>query len=306
MGVLVVGSVALDSVKTPFGEVQDALGGSATFFSVAAAYFTDVSVVAVVGADFPERHVEFLKSRGIDTSGLVVEEGETFRWAGVYGYDLNDRDTIYTKLNVFENFLPRIPDRLAASEFVFLANIDPELQLSVLDQVSSPKLVACDTMNFWIESKKEVLSRLLKKVDVMIMNDSECRELAGEPNLIKAARMVLDMGPKTIVVKKGEHGALMADRESFFSAPAFPCEDVFDPTGAGDSFAGGFMGQLAKTKDVSAANIRRAVIFGTVMASFCVEQFSVDGMASLDQADIEDRFRALKDLSNFETETKGN
>jgi sugar/nucleoside kinase (ribokinase family) len=306
MGVLVVGSVALDSVKTPFGEVQDALGGSATFFSVAAAYFTDVSVVAVVGADFPERHVEFLKSRGIDTSGLVVEEGETFRWAGVYGYDLNDRDTIYTKLNVFENFLPRIPDRLAASEFVFLANIDPELQLSVLDQVSSPKLVACDTMNFWIESKREVLSRLLKKVDVMIMNDSECRELAGEPNLIKAARMVLDMGPKTIVVKKGEHGALMADRESFFSAPAFPCEDVFDPTGAGDSFAGGFMGQLAKTKDVSAANIRRAVIFGTVMASFCVEQFSVDGMASLDQADMEDRFRALKDLSNFETETKGN
>jgi len=302
----VVGSVALDSVKTPFGEVQDALGGSATFFSVAAAYFTDVSVVAVVGADFPERHVEFLKSRGIDTSGLVVEEGETFRWAGVYGYDLNDRDTIYTKLNVFENFLPRIPDRLAASEFVFLANIDPELQLSVLDQVSSPKLVACDTMNFWIESKREVLSRLLKKVDVMIMNDSECRELAGEPNLIKAARMVLDMGPKTIVVKKGEHGALMADRESFFSAPAFPCEDVFDPTGAGDSFAGGFMGQLAKTKDVSAANIRRAVIFGTVMASFCVEQFSVDGMASLDQADMEDRFRALKDLSNFETETKGN
>lgn len=301
-----VGSVALDSVKTPFGEVQDALGGSATFFSVAAAYFTDVSVVAVVGADFPERHVEFLKSRGIDTSGLVVEEGETFRWAGVYGYDLNDRDTIYTKLNVFENFLPRIPDRLAASEFVFLANIDPELQLSVLDQVSSPKLVACDTMNFWIESKREVLSRLLKKVDVMIMNDSECRELAGEPNLIKAARMVLDMGPKTIVVKKGEHGALMADRESFFSAPAFPCEDVFDPTGAGDSFAGGFMGQLAKTKDVSAANIRRAVIFGTVMASFCVEQFSVDGMASLDQADMEDRFRALKDLSNFETETKGN
>lgn len=306
MGVLVVGSVALDSVKTPFGEVQDALGGSATFFSVAAAYFTDVALVAVVGADFPERHVEFLKSRGIDTSGLVVEEGETFRWAGVYGYDLNDRDTIYTKLNVFENFRPRIPDRLAASEFVFLANIDPELQLSVLDQVSSPKLVACDTMNFWIESKREVLSRLLKKVDVMIMNDSECRELAGEPNLIKAARMVLDMGPKTIVVKKGEHGALMADRESFFSAPAFPCEDVFDPTGAGDSFAGGFMGQLAKTKDVSAANIRRAVIFGTVMASFCVEQFSVDGMASLDQADMEDRFRALKDLSNFETETKGN
>jgi sugar/nucleoside kinase (ribokinase family) len=300
MGVLVVGSVALDSVKTPFGEAHDALGGSATYFSVAAAYFTDVALVAVVGSDFPAEHVEFLKSRRIDTSGLVTEDGETFRWAGVYGYDLNDRDTIYTKLNVFENFRPRIPERLAASEFVFLANIDPELQLSVLDQVSYPKLVACDTMNFWIESKREVLAELLRRVDVMIMNDSECRELADEPNLIKAARLVLEMGPNVVVVKKGEHGALMADRGGFFSAPAFPCEDVFDPTGAGDTFAGGFIGYLAKVGDASGRNIRRAVIYGTVMASFSVEQFSINGIAALRQGDIETRFRELKDVSDFE------
>jgi sugar/nucleoside kinase (ribokinase family) len=302
MGVLVVGSVALDSVKTPFGEVRDALGGSATFFSVAAAYFTEVAMVAVVGSDFPEKHIDLLDSRGIDTSGLLVEEGETFRWAGVYGCDLNDRETIETLLNVFETFRPHIPERLAESEFVFLANIDPELQLSVLEQVNEPRLVACDTMDFWIEGKREALCVLMKKVDIMVMNDAECRMLAGEPNLIKAARAVLEMGPKTIVVKKGEHGALLADRDCFFSAPAYPCETVFDPTGAGDSFAGGFMGYLAKTRDVSTAGIRRAVIFGTVMASFCVEEFSVDGMTSLDQADIERRFRVLKELSHFETE----
>ena len=302
MGVLVVGSVALDSVKTPFGEVRDALGGAATFFSVAAAYFTEVAMVAVVGSDFPEKHIDLLNSRGIDTSGLVVQNGETFRWSGVYGYDLNDRDTLDTQLNVFETFRPEIPERLRASEFVFLANIDPELQLSVLEQVDEPRLVACDTMDFWIEGKREALRILMEKVDIMMMNDAECRMLAGEPNLIKAARMVLDMGPKSIVVKKGEHGALLADRDCFFSAPAYPCEDVFDPTGAGDSFAGGFMGYLARTRDVSTASIRRAVIFGTVMASFCVEEFSVDGMTSLDQADIERRFRVLKELSHFETE----
>ena len=300
MGVLVVGSVALDSVETPFGEVHDALGGSATFFSVAASYFTDVAVVAVVGSDFPREHIDFLESRGVDTSGLVVEEGESFRWAGVYGYDLNERDTIETRLGVFETFRPRIPDRLAASEFVFLANIDPELQLSVLDQVSSPTLIACDTMNFWIEGKREALEKLLRRVNVMIMNDSECRELAGEPNLIKATRVVMDMGPETLVVKKGEHGALMCIGGSFFIAPAFPCESVFDPTGAGDSFAGGFMGYLAKTKDTSPANLRRAVIYGTVMASFSVEEFSVDGMTSLRAADLDERFHMLKEVSHFE------
>ncbi len=300
MSLLVVGSVALDSVKTPFGEVKDALGGAAVYFSLAASCFTDVSIVAVVGSDFPAEHLELLSSRGIDTSGLVVEPGETFRWSGVYGYDLNDRETLETRLNVFETFRPTIPERLAESEYVFLANIDPELQLSVLDQVREPLLVACDTMNFWIERKRRALGELMKRVDVMVMNDTECRMLADEPNLVRAARMVLDMGPTSVVVKKGEHGAVMADRLSYFSAPAYPCESVFDPTGAGDSFAGGFMGHLAKTGDMSAANIRKAVIYGTVMASYCVERFSVDGMSGLEWADIERRYRVLKEVSHFE------
>lgn len=301
MGLVVVGSVALDSVKTPFGEVHDALGGSAVFFSTAASYFTEVSVVAVVGTDFPERHIDFLNAKGIDTSGLSVESGETFRWTGVYGYDLNDRDTIETRLNVFEGFHPQIPAGLRSSDFVFLANIDPELQLAVLDQVERPRLVACDTMNFYIEGRREALLETMRRVDVMIMNDSECRELTGEPNLIKASRAILEMGPHTAVVKKGEHGALMVTQNDFFSAPAFPCESVFDPTGAGDAFAGGFMGYLARSGDVSTLNMRRAVISGTVMASYCVEQFSVDGMSSLEPDDIEGRFKALKGFSDFET-----
>lgn len=301
MGVIVVGSVALDSVRTPFGEVTEALGGSATFFSVAASYFTDVAVVAVVGDDFPDEHVELLRGMGIDTSGLYTEAGKTFRWAGTYGFDLNDRDTVSTELNVFEKFRPRIPENLARVEYVFLANIDPELQRLVLDQMKSPALTACDTMNFWIERKREELLRTLSKVDVMVLNDAECRELAGEPNLIKASRRVLRMGPSTVIVKKGEHGALMFKGDSLFSAPAFPCESVYDPTGAGDAFAGGFMGHLAKTGDTTEVNIRRAIIYGTVMASFCVEQFSVSGMASLTGDDIETRFRQLKEVSHFET-----
>jgi len=301
VGLIVVGSVALDSVKTPFGEVHDALGGSAVFFSIAASYFTEVSVVAVVGTDFPERHIDFLKAKGVDTTGLSVESGETFRWTGVYGYDLNDRDTIDTRLNVFEGFNPQIPANLASSDFVFLANIDPELQLAVLDQVERPRLIACDTMNFYIEGRRDALLETIRRVDVMIMNDSECRELADEPNLVKASRAILEMGPHTVVVKKGEHGALMVTGDSFFSAPAFPCESVFDPTGAGDAFAGGFMGHLARSGDIGASNMRRAVIFGTVLASFCVERFSVDGMSSLEPGDIEERFKALKGFSDFET-----
>jgi len=300
MGVLVVGSVALDSVKTPFGAVKDALGGSATFFSVAASYFTDVSVVAVVGSDFPQKNIDFFDSLGIDTSGLTVEEGDTFRWAGVYGYDLNERDTIETRLNVFEGFKPVIPKSKVDSEFVFLANIIPALQSSVLDQVAKPELVACDTMDYYIDGYREDLLKTMKRVDVMVLNDAECRQLTDESNLIKAARGVLDLGPTTAIVKKGEHGAMMFTRDCFFSAPAYPCESVFDPTGAGDSFAGGFMGHLASTGDTSESNIRRAVIYGTVMASFCVEKFSVDGMTGLGRSDIERRFRMLKQVSHFE------
>ena len=300
MGVLVVGSVALDSVQTPFGVVRDALGGSGTFFSVAASYFTDVALVAVVGEDFPKAGIDLLESRGVDLTGLTVEKGETFRWAGVYGFDLNERDTIETRLNVFEGFNPQVPKGLVGSEFVFLANIIPALQASVLDQVASPKLVACDTMNYYIEGYRDDLLDTIRRVDVMLLNDSECRELAGEPNLIRASRAILEMGPSAAIVKKGEHGALMFTRDSIFSAPAYPCESVFDPTGAGDSFAGGFMGHLAATGDTSESNIRRAVIYGTVMASFCVEKFSVEGMASLETADIERRFRMLKQVSHFE------
>ncbi|HEY5501686.1 MAG TPA: PfkB family carbohydrate kinase [Candidatus Anoxymicrobiaceae bacterium] len=300
MGVLVVGSVALDSVQTPFGVVRDALGGSGTFFSVAASYFTDVALVAVVGEDFPRAGIDLLESRGVDLTGLTVEKGETFRWAGVYGFDLNERDTIETRLNVFEGFNPQVPKGLVGSEFVFLANIIPALQASVLDQVASPKLVACDTMNYYIEGYRDDLLDTIRRVDVMLLNDSECRELVGEPNLIRASRAILEMGPSAAIVKKGEHGALMFTRDSIFSAPAYPCESVFDPTGAGDSFAGGFMGHLAATGDTSESNIRRAVIYGTVMASFCVEKFSVEGMASLETADIERRFRMLKQVSHFE------
>ncbi len=297
---LVVGSVALDSVKTPFGEERDALGGSATYFSVAASYFTDVSLVAVVGEDFPEEYVKFLKSRGIDLLGLSIEKGETFRWAGCYGYDLNSRDTIETRLNVFENFRPVIPEKLRSSKYVFLANIDPDLQRNVLDQVEKPEFVACDTMNFWIEGKKPSLLETISRVDSIILNDSECRELAQEPNLIRAARIVSEMGPKIVIVKKGEHGALMFALDKCFSAPAFPCETVFDPTGAGDSFAGGFMGHLARTADISPENMRRAIIYGTVMASFCVEDFSVRGISSLTKRQIEDRFKTLREVSHFE------
>lgn len=300
MTLLVVGSVALDDVKTPFGEVTDALGGSATFFSVAASYFTDVAVVAVVGNDFPEEHLSMLRERGVDTSGVSVEDGETFHWSGVYGYDLNTRETLDTRLGVFESFRPSIPAALRASEFVFLANIDPELQLSVLEQVERPRFTALDTMNFWIEGKADALAKTISRVDAIVMNDTETRELADEPNLIKAARRTLTLGPRIVIVKKGEHGAMMFSGQECFSAPAFPCESVFDPTGAGDSFAGGFMGHLAQTGDTSPSNIRRAVIYGTVLASFSVERFSVDGMASLTRGDIEERYRAIKEVAHFE------
>lgn len=296
MGILVVGSVALDTVESPFGKTEEALGGSATFFSTAASYFTDVSIVAVVGSDFPEEHLDFLRSKGIDDSGLAVADGQTFRWSGSYGFDLNERTTLETHLNVFESFDPQLPEHLASPEYLFLANIDPEIQLSVLEQAGSPKLVACDTMNFYITGKRGPLEELLRRVDVLIINDYECRELANESNLIRAAKIVHEMGPKTVIVKKGEHGALMLNEE-LFVAPAFPCEDVFDPTGAGDSFAGGFMGFLARSGDLSPEGMRKAVTYGTVLASFSVERFSVDGIANLAEADIRCRYNELKRLS---------
>ncbi len=299
MSILVVGSVAFDSVKTPFGKADEVLGGSATYFSTAASYFVDVNLVAVVGEDFPEEHVDFLKGRGVNVDGLQKVNGKTFRWKGCYDYDLNQAHTLETHLNVFENFNPVIPSSYKDSEFVFLANIDPELQLKVLEQVNKPKLVACDTMNFWIEGKPDALKRLLERVDIFVINEGEAREFAGEPNLVKSARKILTCGPKTLVVKRGEYGALMFNSASVFSAPAYPLEDIFDPTGAGDTFAGGFMGYLANTDNFGEDSIRQAIILGSVMASLNVEDFSLNRLKDLKLEDIHKRYKEFKNLTHF-------
>ncbi len=300
MSILVVGSVAFDSVKTPFGEADEVLGGSGTYFSTSASYFTGVKLVAVVGTDFPDEHIEKLESHDIDLEGLTKVEGKTFRWKGRYDFDLNQAHTLDTQLNVFSDFDPVLPDSYKKSPFVFLANIDPELQHKVLDQVEKPTLVACDTMNFWIEGKPDALRALLKRVDICVINEGEAREFAGEASLVKAANKILAEGPRCLIVKRGEYGALMFNGDSVFSAPAFPLEDIFDPTGAGDSFAGGLMGYLANTGDVSDANIRKAIIFGTVMASFNVEAFSLDRLGDLTLEVIRDRYAEVKRLTHFE------
>ena len=300
MSILVVGSVAFDSVETPFGKVDNVLGGSATYFSTSASYFTDVRLVAVVGEDFPQEHIDFLGSRNIDLGGLVRSHGKTFHWKGRYGYDLNEAQTLETHLNVFETFRPRIPEQYADAEILFLANIDPVLQLEVLDQVRKPRIVACDTMNFWISSKPAELRRVIERVDIFIINESEARQLSGEANLVKAARRLLDLGVKTLIVKRGEYGVLMFSGTSIFSAPAYPLEEVFDPTGAGDTFAGGFMGYLANTGDISEGGIRQAIIFGSVMASFNVEDFSLNRLKNLNFHEIEARYRSFKAMTHFQ------
>lgn len=300
MSILVVGSVAFDSVETPFGKAEEVLGGSATYFSTSASYFTQVSLVAVVGEDFPEEHVEGLKKRGIDTEGLKKVPGKTFRWKGRYEYDLNQAHTLETHLNVFSSFDPVIPEKYKDLPYVFLANIDPELQFKVLEQVRKPKLVACDTMNFWIEGKPDALRKLLKRVEVFVINEAEAREFAGESSLVKAARKIMKEGPRILIIKRGEYGALMFSEKSVFSAPAYPLENIFDPTGAGDSFAGGVMGYLANTGNLNEDNIRRAIIFGSVMASFNVEAFSLSKLSSLSLDEIRLRYSEFKRLTNFE------
>lgn len=302
MGVLVVGSVALDSIETPFGSAKNALGGSATYIAAAASYFTaPIRLVGVVGGDFPKSGMEFLESRGIDLDGLeVVKEGKTFHWAGKYHYDLNNRDTLATHLNVFEKFNPKIPEKYKKSRYVCLGNIDPVLQRRVLEQIDKPRLVICDTMNFWIEGKNAELKKTLELIDVIVLNDSEARLLSREPNLIKAARVIRAMGPKIVIIKKGEHGAMLITEQTIFTAPAYPMENIFDPTGAGDTFAGGFVGWLGKTDDFSEENLKRAVIYGSAMASFCVEKFSVEGLADLTYLQVQDRFRAFRELSRFD------
>ncbi|MBI3110411.1 MAG: sugar kinase [Ignavibacteriales bacterium] len=302
MGLLVVGSVAIDSVETPFGKVEEALGGSAVYISIAASYFTaPIRLVGVVGGDFSKAHMQILEDRDIDLEGLqIIKEGKTFRWGGKYHYDLNVRDSLYTDLNVFEKFDPTIPTGFKKSAYVCLGNIDPVLQRKVLSRINKPRLVVGDTMNYWIEHKPKELAETLKVMDVLVVNDSEARLLTNEPNLIKSARRIIAMGPKSVIIKKGEHGALLVTGETIFSAPAYPLENIYDPTGAGDAFAGGFVGWLARTDDLSPENLKRAVIYGSTLASFCVEKFSVEGLRDLAYLHIQDRYRSFMNLSRFD------
>jgi len=299
MSLLVVGSVALDTIETPYGKVTDALGGSAIYFSAAASLFAPVRMVGVVGEDFDLEQLKFLEERGVDIQGLEVKKGKTFRWWGRYHQDLNIRETLDTQLNVFQDFKPTIPRAYRDSQYVFLANIDPVLQLNVLEQISKPRLVAMDTMNYWIKNKPSQLRRTIRAVDVLIVNDSEARELAEEPNLIKASRAINKMGPEVVIVKKGEHGALMISKNSYFSAPAYPLEDIQDPTGAGDTFAGGFLGYLASTGDISEAGLRRAIVHGSVLASFCVEKFSLDRLKEVTLREVEGRYLEFRKIVKF-------
>lgn len=300
MSVTVVGSVALDTVETPMGKNIEGLGGAATFFSLAASNYTPVHLVGVVGEDFPEQHVTALADKGVILDGLERQSGKTFRWSGRYHADMNNRDTLDTQLNVFETFRPQIPEAYRAPDVLFLGNIHPELQLDVLQKVTRPGLVACDTMNFWINGQREALWKVLEKVDVLIINDGEARALGQDSNLVKVAKLVLSRGPKHLIVKRGEYGVLMFNEKHVFGAPAFPLEDVRDPTGAGDTFAGGFLGYLAATGNYSPEAMKQAIIFGSVMASFTVEAFSLDRLRILDYKEIQARFAEFKRLTHFE------
>ncbi len=300
MSLLVVGSVALDSLETPFGRREDVLGGSASYFSACASFYGPTRMVAVVGEDFPEEHVRFFRSRGVDVAGLVRRPGRTFRWKGRYEFDLNTAHTLDTQLNVFAEFRPELPEHYRDSEFVFLGNIDPDLQRAVLDQVRGPRFVACDTMNFWISSKRQSLLETLRRVDLLFVNDAEARQLAEEHNVVKAARRILSFGPKAVVVKRGEYGALFFSGEEVFAACAVPLASVFDPTGAGDSFAGGFMGYLARNGGLDHAAMRRAIVLGSVLASFTVERFSLDRLRSLEPAEILSRYAEARRLAHFD------
>ncbi len=299
MSLLVVGSIAYDTVETPFGKVEDSLGGSALYFSAAASLFGPVNVVGVVGSDFDASKISFLKKRGVNLDGLYMESGKTFRWGGRYYEDMNKRETLFTYLNVFERFQPRIPEAYQHSEYVFLANIDPELQLQVLEQINKPKLVVLDTMNFWINGKRAQLETVLKRSDIIVVNDQEARELTGEFNLIKAIKQIVEFGPQSVIVKKGEHGAMLYHDGKFFFAPAYPLEKVVDPTGAGDSFAGGFMGYIAKADKRDFPTLKKAIIYGSTIASYNVEDFSFNRLKTLTMEKIDERVRAFKELTAF-------
>ncbi|MBX7148186.1 sugar kinase [bacterium] len=300
MSILVVGTVALDTVSTPFGKIDEGLGGSAMHFAVSSSYYTPVSIVAIVGQDFPQKHLDFLKSRNINIDGIHRHEGKTFRWTGKYDYDLNNAQTLKTELNVLLEFSPKLTDAQKKNDFLFLANVDPDIQRQVIEQMPRPKLIACDTMNFWIEGKKDSLLKTFKMVDMVTINEGEARLLSGEANLMKAAKAIIKMGPKTVVIKQGEYGALLFHDNHVFSAPGLPLETVMDPTGAGDSFAGGLMGYLSRAGEVNLKNLKQGLIAGSVMASLNVEAFSCERIKNLSEADLKNRYAEFRALSHFE------
>ncbi len=300
MSIVVVGSVGIDTIETPFGKEEDVLGGSASYFSLAARNFTDVHMVSSVGNDFPSAYSELLHSRGVDTEGIAVDDGETFRWEGRYDYDMKDPETVSVTLGVLGSFDPVVPEKSRDADYLFLANTDPEIQMKVLEQVNSPRIVACDTMNFWIENKLEELKELLGKVNILIINDSEARQLSEEPMMLRAAKKIMEMGPEFLIVKRGEYGALLFSREDLFFAPSYMLEQVLDPTGAGDTFAGGFMGYVAsRDKDLDFAGFKKGVAYGSVLASFTVEDFSVRRLGSLQKEEIEKRYAQFLKLSTM-------
>ena len=301
MGILVFGTVSLDTVETPSKRVEDVLGGSGVYAAVAASFFgNSVQLVGVIGADYPYTYTDFLQTRGIDLKGLKrIDNGKSFRWGGRYAEDFNVRDTLFTELNVIENFQPVLPEAYKATPYLFLANNAPALQLRIIEQATHPKLIVCDTMDFWINEEREALEALLARVDVLILNDSEARLLTGDSNLMRAAQVILRYGPQRVIIKKGEHGAISVTESSFFNAPAYPLTEIADPTGAGDSFAGGMMGYLAAVKDTSEAAIRAAMIYGTVIASFNIEDFSINRQKAVQFSDISSRYRELQDAVHF-------
>jgi sugar/nucleoside kinase (ribokinase family) len=301
---LAVGTVAFDAIETPFGKTDKVLGGAGTYIALAASHFPDVktAIVSVVGGDFPEKHLQLLRDKNIDTSAIeIIPNGKTFFWSGKYHNDLNTRDTLATELNVLANFEPKVPKNFRDADLVMLGNLHPLVQLSVLDQLEKKsKLVVLDTMNYWMNNAWEDLQKIIRKVDVITINDEEARQLTNEYSLLKAARLIHKMGPKYVVIKKGENGALLFENDEVFFAPALPLEEVFDPTGAGDTFAGGFVGFLAQTKDISFSNMKKAVIYGSTLASFCVEKFGTERMEILTKNEVERRLNVFKKLTHFE------
>ncbi|MEO7174966.1 MAG: PfkB family carbohydrate kinase [Saprospiraceae bacterium] len=305
MSMLTVGTVAFDSIETPFGKVDKIVGGACTYISLAASYFCkDIKLVSVIGDDFPQSELDYLEKRGVHLDGLQVKQGEkSFFWAGKYHENMNQRDTLVTDLNVLADFDPILPEAWKSQEYVMLGNLTPDVQMRVLDQLSTkPKLIALDTMNFWMDIAMPRLKEVIARVDVLIINDEEARQLAGVHSLYTAAQMIHDMGPKYLVIKKGEHGALLFNREEIFFAPALPLAEVFDPTGAGDTFAGGFMGYVASTDDISFENMKRGIIHGSAMASFCVEKFGIEGLRDLSDYQIRERVQKFVQLTRFDVE----